>query len=82
MLFRSDQAISPELERLMEGRQIYQHKAGEAHLPLCAAPGRFSLDTEDLLPNLLQILYNFYQKAQSKHLWNPVIPAIMFEGNV
>ena len=41
----ADQAISPELERLMEGRQIYQHKAGEAHLPLCAAPGRFSLDT-------------------------------------
>ena len=30
---------------LMEGRQIYQHKAVEAHLPLCAAPGRFSLDT-------------------------------------
>ena len=27
------------------GRQIYQHKAGEAHIPLCAAPGRFSLDT-------------------------------------
>ena len=41
----ADQAISPELERLMEGRQIYQHKAGEAHIPLCAAPGRFSLDT-------------------------------------
>ena len=41
----TDQAISPELERLMEGRQIYQHKAGEAHIPLCAAPGRFSLDT-------------------------------------
>lgn len=40
-----DQAISPELERLMEGRQIYQHKAGEAHIPLCSAPGRFSLDT-------------------------------------
>ena len=38
----ADQAISPELERLMEGRQIYQHKAGEAHIPLCAAPGRFS----------------------------------------
>lgn len=41
----ADQAISPELERLMEGRQIHQHKAGEAHIPLCAAPGRFSLDT-------------------------------------
>jgi len=40
-----DKQISPELERLMEGRQIYQHKAGEAHIPLCAAPGRFSLDT-------------------------------------
>ena len=37
--------VTPELERLMEGRQIYQHKAGEAHIPLCAAPGRFSLDT-------------------------------------
>ena len=40
-----DKQIPPDLERLMEGRQIYQHKAGEAHIPLCAAPGRFSLDT-------------------------------------
>ncbi len=40
-----DKQISPDLERLMEGRQIYQHKAGEEGIPLCAGDGRFFLDT-------------------------------------
>ena len=40
-----ERAISPELERLMEGRQIYQHKAGETAIPLLAEDGRFSLST-------------------------------------
>ena len=31
-----DKQISPELERLMEGRQIYQHKPGAETIPLCA----------------------------------------------
>ena len=34
-----DKRISPELERLMEGRQIYQHKAGGERIPLCAEDG-------------------------------------------
>ena len=40
-----DKQISPDLERLMEGRQVYQHKAGEDGIPLCADDGRFFLDT-------------------------------------
>jgi len=40
-----DQQISPELERIMEGRQIYQHKSGEEPIPLCAEGGRFFLST-------------------------------------
>ena len=40
-----DKQISPDLERLMEGRQIYQHKAGEDGIALCAEDGRFFLDT-------------------------------------
>ena len=40
-----DKQISPDLERLMEGRQIYQHKSGEDCIPLCADDGRFFLDT-------------------------------------
>ena len=40
-----DKQISPDLERLMEGRQIYQHKGGEDGIPLCADDGRFFLDT-------------------------------------
>ena len=40
-----DKQISPDLERLMEGRQIYQHKVGEDGIPLCADDGRFFLDT-------------------------------------
>ena len=31
---------SPELERLMEGRQIYQHQRGTERIPLCAEDGR------------------------------------------
>ena len=40
-----DKAISPELERLMEGRQIYQHKEGEEPIPLCAGEDKFFLST-------------------------------------
>ena len=42
---RRDKQIAPELERLMESRQIYQHKVGEIGVPLCAEEGRFFLDT-------------------------------------
>lgn len=35
-----DKRISPELERLMEGRQIYQHQRGTERIPLCADEGR------------------------------------------
>ena len=40
-----EKAISPELERLMEGRQIYQRRAGEGKLPLLAGEERFFLST-------------------------------------
>ena len=40
-----DRQISAELERLMEGRQIYQHKAGEGAVPLCAGEGKLALST-------------------------------------
>ena len=40
-----DKQISPDLERLMEGRQIYQHKGGEDGIPLCDNDARFFLDT-------------------------------------
>lgn len=40
-----DKAVSPEVERLMEGRQIYQHKAGEEPIPLCAGEEKFALST-------------------------------------
>ena len=39
-----DKAVSPALERLMEGRQVYQHKAGEEPLPLSEG-GALYLDT-------------------------------------
>jgi hypothetical protein len=39
----AEEQISPELERIMEGRQIYQHKSGEEPIPLCAEGGRFFL---------------------------------------
>ena len=40
-----DKQIAPELERLMESRQIYQHKSGEKGVPLCADEGPYYLDT-------------------------------------
>jgi len=40
-----DRAISAELERLMEGRQIYQYKTGEEPVPLCEGDERFYLAT-------------------------------------
>ena len=40
-----DRQISPQLERLMEGRQIYQYKADEEPIPLCAGEDKFSLST-------------------------------------
>lgn len=40
-----DKRISPELERLMESRQIYQHKLGADNLPLCAEDDRFVIQT-------------------------------------
>jgi stage V sporulation protein T len=40
-----ERPISPELERLMEGRQIYQHKSGEPTVPLCAEDDRYHLGT-------------------------------------
>ena len=38
-----DKRISPELERLMEGRQIYQYREGEGSIPLCADESRYDL---------------------------------------
>lgn len=40
-----DKQISAELERLMEGRQIYQHKAGESFVSLCADNEKYCLGT-------------------------------------
>ena len=40
-----DHAISHELERLMEGRQVYQRKAGEGGIPLCDGEEGFVLNT-------------------------------------
>lgn len=40
-----DKAISTQLEHLMEGRQIYQHKSGEARLSLCEEDSDLFLDT-------------------------------------
>ena len=40
-----DKQISPELERLMEGRQIYQHKPGAETIPLCADGTAFHVGT-------------------------------------
>ena len=38
-----DKRISPELERLVEGRQIYQHKTGEEAIPLCSDGEKYFL---------------------------------------
>jgi AbrB family transcriptional regulator (stage V sporulation protein T) len=40
-----EKPISHSLERLMEGRQIYQHKAGEECIPLCMGEEKFALAT-------------------------------------
>ena len=39
----SDQRLSPEVERLMEGRQIYQYRPGDAEIPLCANKEEYCL---------------------------------------
>ena len=38
-----DKAISHQLERLMEGRQIYQYKPGETAVPLCADSEKYAI---------------------------------------
>ena len=38
-----DKAISHQLERLMEGRQIYQYKPGETAVPLCADSDKYAI---------------------------------------
>lgn len=40
-----DRPVSQELEQLMSGRQVYQHKPGEPALPLCAGQDRPALST-------------------------------------
>lgn len=39
----TDKQISHQLERLMEGRQIYQYKPGEASVPLCADSDKYAV---------------------------------------
>ena len=39
----TDKSISHQLERLMEGRQIYQYKPGEATVPLCADSDKYAV---------------------------------------
>lgn len=41
----AEKAISPQMERLMEGRQVYQYKPGEETIPLCADSDKYSLST-------------------------------------
>ena len=41
----AEKAISPQMERLMEGRQVYQYKPGEEIIPLCADSDKYSLST-------------------------------------
>ena len=41
----ADKAVSPQVEQLMEGRQVYQYKAGEETIPLCADSDKYSLST-------------------------------------
>ena len=38
-----DKAVSPELERVMEGRQIHQHTSSDQPMALCAEDSRFSV---------------------------------------
>ena len=39
----TDKQVSHQLERLMEGRQIYQYKPGEAAIPLCADSEKYAI---------------------------------------
>ena len=41
----AEKTISPQMERLMEGRQVYQYKPGEETIPLCADSDKYSLCT-------------------------------------
>jgi stage V sporulation protein T len=41
----AEKAVSPQMERLMEGRQVYQYKPGEEAIPLCADSEKYSLCT-------------------------------------
>ena len=41
----ADKAVSPQMERLMEARQVYQYKSGEETIPLCADSDKCSLST-------------------------------------
>ena len=40
----TDKRISAELESIMEGRQFYQHQAGEGLLPACEENDKYRLD--------------------------------------
>ena len=40
-----DKRISSELEQIMEGRQIYQHRAGQTAVPVCEDDGRYTVVT-------------------------------------
>ena len=39
-----EKRISAELENLMEGRQVYQHREGESPLPVCEDSDKYHLD--------------------------------------
>ena len=41
----ADKSVSPQMERLMEARQVYQYKSGEETIPLCADSDKYSLST-------------------------------------
>ena len=41
----AEKAISPQMERLMEGRQVYQYKPGDEAIPLCADSEKYALCT-------------------------------------
>ena len=41
----TEKTVSPQMERLMEGRQVYQYKPGEEAIPLCADSEKYSLST-------------------------------------
>ena len=41
----ADKRVSPELEGVMEGRQIYQHAAGGAFLPVASDSDKYVIGT-------------------------------------